>query len=189
MSKTQNKRIPEVPEKTRDGDNLFRQEGTAMKKQIINETFSLQIPDSFEILSETALLEMYRNSPNPFLWGARDRENHVVLLALWKKSPLFLSWVTDLKTVVKKDEQLTRKAHEGYVYRLLEFFSLQAGEEKAEGYRFSYEKEGITQISNNFLIRKGSTIYAFFGIGREENADADRDLIVRIMNSLESVDR
>ncbi len=159
-----------------------------MKKQIINETFSLQIPDSFEILSETTLLEMYRKSPNPFLWGARDRENHVVLLALWKKSPLFLSWVTDLKTVVKKDEQLTRKAYEGYGYRLLEFFSLQAGKEKAEGYRFSYEKEGIPQISNNFLIRKGSTIYAFFGIGREENADADRDLIVRIMNSLESVE-
>ena len=58
-----------------------------MKKQIINETFSLQIPDSFEILSETTLLEMYRKSPNPFLWGARNRENHVVLLALWKKSP------------------------------------------------------------------------------------------------------
>ena len=86
--------------------------------------------------------------------------------------------------MVKKDEQLTRKAYEGYGYRLLEFFSLQAGKEKAEGYRFSYEKEGIPQISNNC-----STIYAFFGIGREENADADRDLIVRIMNSLESVDR
>ena len=158
-----------------------------MGRQTLNETFTLQIPDQFEILTEADLRGMYRNAGDPFQWGARDRENHVILLALWKQYPAILSWTLDLKAVAKKNEQLTRRAHEGHGYRFLEFFSMQAGEEKAEGYRFSYETEGITQVSSNYLIRNGRTVYAFMCIGREENADRDRDMMSQVMKTLQYV--
>ena len=157
-----------------------------MSRQTINDTFTLQIPDRLEILSEADLRGMSRNGGDPFRWGVRDPENHVVLVALWKQYPLLLSWALDLKSIVKKNEQLTARAHAPYNYRFLEFFSMQAGDENAEGYRFSYDRDGITQACNSFLIKDGRTIYAFLCVGREENRDADRETITRIMSTLES---
>ena len=156
-----------------------------MSKQTINDTFTLEIPDRFEVLSEEDLRGMYRNAGDPFQWGVRDTENHVIIVALWKKYPALLSWTLDLKAIVKKNEQLTGQAHAEHSYRFLEFFSMQAGDEKAEGYRFTYEKEGVTQACSNFLIKDGRTIYAFICVGREENMDADRETITRIMATLE----
>ena len=156
-----------------------------MSKQTINDTFTLEIPDRFEVLSEEDLRGMYRNAGDPFQWGVRDTENHVIVVALWKKYPALLSWTLDLKAIVKKNEQLTGQAHAEHGYRFLEFFSMQAGDEKAEGYRFTYEKEGATQACSNFLIRDGRTIYAFICVGREENMDADRETITQIMATLE----
>lgn len=156
-----------------------------MSRQTINDTFTLQIPDRFEVLTEEELRKMYRNAGDPFQWGVRDAENHVIIVALWKKYPVLLSWMLDLKAIAKKNEELTRKAHEGHGYRFLEFFSMQAGNEKAEGYRFTYDKEGVAQTASNFLIKDGRTIYAFICVGREENQDADWDMIKQVMGTLE----
>ena len=156
-----------------------------MKQQIINDTFALQIPDGFEILTEDDLRKMYRNAGDPFRWGVRDTENHVIILALWKKYPALLSRTLDLKAIVKKNEQLTGKAHAAHGYRFLEFFSMQAGDEEAEGYRFSYDKEGMTQVCSNCLVRDGRTIYAFMCVGREENLETDWETFRRMMETLE----
>ena len=157
----------------------------AINRQTINDTFTLQIPDHYDVLTEEDLRGMYRNAGDPFMWGVRDPENHKIIVAIWKQYPALLSWTLDLKAIVKRNEQLTGKAHAGHGYRFLEFFSMQAGEEKAEGYRFAYDTEGITNVSNNFLIRDGRTIYAFMCVGRESNMDADRDEFRQIMETLE----
>jgi len=156
-----------------------------MGRQTINETFTLQIPDGFEVLTEEDLGKMYRNIGDSFGWGVRDTENHVIITVLWKQYPALLSRMLDLKAIVKKNEQLTGKAHAAHGYRFLEFFSMQAGDEKAEGYRFSYDKEGMTQVCSNYLIKDGRTIYAFMCVGREENMDADKETFRRIMETLE----
>ena len=156
-----------------------------MGRQTINETFTLQIPDGFEVLTEEDLGKMYRNIGDSFGWGVRDTENHVIITVLWKQYPALLSRMLDLKAIVKKNEQLTGKAHAAHGYRFLEFFSMQAGDEKAEGYRFSYDKEGMTQVCSNCLIKDGRTIYAFMCVGREENMDADKETFRQIMETLE----
>ena len=79
----------------------------------------------------------------------------------------------DMKSLAKRNAELTAKAHEGYGYRFLDFISLQA------------EKDGITQVSNNLLVRDGKMIYSFILAGREENAAQDRDLFLEIMRTLE----
>ena len=156
-----------------------------MSRQTINDTFTLQIPDRFEVLTEENLRKMYRDVGDPFQWGVRDPENHVIIMALWKQYPALLSWTLNLKDIVKKNEQLTGRVHAEHGYRLLEFFSMQAGTEKAEGYRFAYDNDGIRQVSSNCLIKKGRTIYAFLCVGREENMDADYAAFRQIMETLE----
>ena len=73
-----------------------------MGRQTINETFTLQIPDGFEVLTEEELGKMYRNVGDPFGWGARDTENHVIITVLWKQYPALLSRMLDLKAIVKR---------------------------------------------------------------------------------------
>ena len=57
-----------------------------MARQTINDTFTLQIPDSFEVLTEDDLRSMYRNVGDPFGWGVRDTENHLIITAIWKNT-------------------------------------------------------------------------------------------------------
>ena len=156
-----------------------------MDRQTINDTLTLEIPDSFELLSGEDLRGMYRNAGDPFRWGVRDPENHRIIVALWKQYPALLAWTLDLKAIAKKNEQLTRRAHEGHGYQFLEFFSMRAGEEKAEGYRFAYDREGVTQVSSSFLLKDGRTVYAFICIGREENMETDLAVFNQIMETLE----
>ena len=156
-----------------------------MDRQIINDAFILQLPDSFEVLTEKELRGMYLNAGDPFRWGARDTENHVVFLVLWKQYPGIVSRMLDLKAMVKRNEQLTRKAHDGHDYQLLVFFSQQAGENKAEGYCFSYDRQGVAQVCHNFLVRDGRTIYTFMCVGRKENMERHREMINQVMKTLE----
>ena len=158
-----------------------------MSRQIINDTFALQVPDSFELISPEELQGMSRNGGDPFQWGVRNREKHIMILALWKKYPAILSWMADLKSIAKRNQELAAKGYAGHGYKFREYLSWQAGEEKAEGYRFTYNVENISQTVINLLVKNGKMIYAFTFGGRTENADEDLAAFRGIMESLESI--
>ena len=46
-----------------------------------------------------------------------------MILVLWKQYPALLVRIAGLKTIVSRNEQLTRKVYEGHDYRLLGFSS------------------------------------------------------------------
>lgn len=155
-----------------------------MSKQTINNVISLEIPDSFQLMSSEELRDMSKNGGDPYRWGVRDRENHVLITVMWKEYSVILAWLADLKAIAKKNEQMTGKAYGKHEYRLLGFDSLKAGETKADGYRFSYSVEGIQQIVTNYLIKNGKTVYAFMCVGREENMATDLAMFRSVMESL-----
>ena len=156
-----------------------------MSRQTVNDTFILQIPDHYEPMSAEDLRELSRNGGDPYQWGVRDRENHVMIVASWKEYPALLARLADLKSIARKNEQLTGGVYEGHDYRLLGFCSMQAGDVKAEGYRFSCRAEGVAQVMNSFLIKDGKTVYAFLCCGWEENTAADQAVFREILESLQ----
>ena len=155
-----------------------------MKEQMRNGVFSLQIPDTFELMTPEELHELSRNGGDAYQWGVRDLENHVMIVALWKQYPSLIAWMSDPKAIAKKNEQLTHKAYGEYGYRFLGFSSLQAGDEKAEGYSFSYSVKSIKQVIQNHLIKDGKTVYAITCAGREENIAADQTMFREVMENL-----
>jgi len=155
-----------------------------MNQQKINDTFTLQIPDSLAPMSSRELEELSRNGGDPCRWGAWDRENHVMMTALWKDYPALLARLADLKAIAKRNEQLTRKAYEKHDYRLLGFDTLQAGETKAMGYRYTYRAGDIRQAVTCWLIKDGRTVYALMCNGREENSAADQAMFRGAMEGL-----
>ena len=159
------------------------------KEQTINGAFTLQLPDTFEFMSDKELGELSRGGGDPYQWGVRDKERHVVILALWKRYPSLLARMSDLKAIAKKNERQTRKVYEGYDYRSLGLTSLQTGEINAEGYSFSYRLKDITQVVQCFLIKDNSIVYSIACVGREENIDADREMFQEIIKSLHGLER
>ena len=67
-----------------------------MNRLTVNDTFTLQIPDHYEVLTEADLRGMYRNAGDPFMWGVRDTENHRIIVAIWKQYPALLSWTLEI---------------------------------------------------------------------------------------------
>ena len=166
---------------------MLKQKGLYMSKQTINNTFSLTVPDSFEPVSGKELQELSSHGGDPYRWGVRDREKHVLLIAMWKQYFPLLAWLADLKAMAKKNEQMTRKVYEKHNYKLLGFESMRIGDIKAEGYRFSYSVENIRQTVTNYLVKDGKTVYALMCFGREENLAADQAEFRGIMESLRRV--
>ncbi len=158
-----------------------------MSTQIINETFSLQLPDTFEPIPAEELRRLSEGGGDPVGWGARDRENHVMVLAMWKQYPALLARLADPKALAKKNEQLTRRLYEGHGYRLLGFFSGPAAGGQGEGYRFAYTAENNPHVRGTLLVKHGRTVYSFLIAGREENMNADQETFRRITESLKAV--
>ena len=151
-----------------------------MSIETINGTVEIEVPDGFYIMSAEELRQVYQ-SEDPNRWGMRDKERHIIITVMWKAyhvlSGLFLS---DLKAVCKKNEQLSSKGYAGHDYRCDGFFSLSVNGQPAEGYRFSYRVEDAEQSAETILIRQGKTIYSVTFAGRAEKKAADQEVFAGI---------
>lgn len=155
-----------------------------MSTQTVNGAFTLQVPESFEAMSPEELRKVSQ-SGDPFGWGVRGRERHVMILAMWKRYPALLARIADLKAMARKNQRLTAGMYAGHGYRFLEYLSGQAGEEKAEGYRYMYSVGDISQVNTCFLIKAGNMVYSIICAGREENRDKDLAMIREVLGSFQ----
>ena len=154
-----------------------------MSKATINESSTLEIPDSFSPMDAGELRKLFRND-DPDRWGTWDRENHVMITVMWKDYPKLLARFADLKTVCRKNEQLSGKGYAGHEYRCGGFFSTAAGELPAEGYSFSYQIGDISQSAETVLFKQGRTIYSMTCAGRAENRAADHETFAGILKGV-----
>ena len=110
-----------------------------------HQTVSIEYPDSFHPMTDEELRQVYRCvSPKP--WGVWDKENHVMLLVLWKDYPLLLAKLTDLNTACKASARQNRKGYAGLDFLFEDFFSSTAAGKPAEGYTFTYSVSGVPSI-------------------------------------------
>ena len=57
--------------------------GKTMKREIINNAFSIALPEEFLRMSPEELRQLYRDD-NPDRWGAWDHDRHVIITIQWK---------------------------------------------------------------------------------------------------------
>lgn len=159
-----------------------------MALQTINDSLTLTIPDPFSVMEAEELHQLSRHGGDPFRWGARDRERHVILAAVWKQYPAPLLFLAGLKSMARRNLELVRKACPGRELRSVEFLSIHAGEFPAEGYRFTYSEGDMPQTQTTFLLKKGRVVYGLLCFGREENRAADQSMFLGVMDSLRTAD-
>lgn len=151
-----------------------------MSMETVNGTVEFEVPDGFSVMSAEELRQAYRNE-DPNRWGIRDEERHIIVTVMWKAYTGLLGlFLSDLKAVCKKNEQLSSKGYAGHGYRCGGFFSLSVDGQPAEGYRFSYRVGDVEQSAETILIRQGRTIYSVTFAGRAENQAADQEVFAGI---------
>ena len=152
-----------------------------MSRETINGAVEVEVPDGFYVMSAEELRQVYQ-SDDPNRWGIWDKERHIMMTVIWKAySGLAGLFLSDLKAVCKKNEQLSSKGYAGHGYRCDGFFSLSVDGQPAEGYRFSYRVEDVEQSAETILFRHGKTIYSVTFVGRAENKAADQDVFAGII--------
>jgi len=152
-----------------------------MSREVINGTVEIEVPDGFHVMSAEELRQAYRNE-DPNRWGMWDKERHIIVTVMWKAYRGLLGlFLSDLKEVCKKNEQLNSKGYAGHGYRCDGFFSLSVDGQQAEGYRFSYRVGDAEQSAETILMRQGKTIYSVTFAGRAENKAADQDVFAGII--------
>ncbi len=159
-----------------------------MGKELINGTVTLEMPESFRTMSAEELRKAYQ-SDETNRWGARDPEGHAILTVMWKDYPLLLSRLADLKTICKKNEQLSARGYAGHGYRCEGFFSAAAGGQPAEGYRFTYTAGETEQAAETVLFKRNRTVYSLTWVGRPENREADRETFAGILAGMSFGDK
>ena len=150
---------------------------------INNQAFSIRVPDGFEPMTAEELEKLYRDE-NPDRWGVWNRERHVMLTVLWKRYPVLVGALADVKAIARRNQQLTEKGYAGHDFRPGGFFSMQADGLPLEGYRFSYRIGDVVQNAETVLMKKQKTIYNITCTGREENADENAETFREIIGSL-----
>ncbi len=152
-------------------------------KEFIGHSLSIAIPDGFHVMDSQELQQVFL-SYDPNRWGIWNKETHVRVTVLWKDYPLLLSKLADLKTVCRKNEQMTAKGYAGHNYLCGRFFSVTVAGQSAEGYSFTYSIDDIRQSAETVLIKKGKTIYSITCVGRVENKTADHEAFTEMLKTV-----
>lgn len=154
-----------------------------MSRQTVNEDFELKVPDAFQLMSREELEKNFQDG-NSNRWGMQNPESQVMITILWKKYPALLAGIASLKTMVKRNQQLISRGYAGRGYRLNEYYSLQAGDTQAEGYRFTFRQGDAVRAVDTCLLKHGKVVYSAACLGPEENKKADQAMFRKILSSL-----
>ena len=151
---------------------------------MIHDALSLSLPPSFARMSLEELGQLFRDDDSN-RWGAWDKVCHTMFIVSWKKYGALLFHLADLKGIAKRNESLNQKGYGGHGYKLLGFFSMNAGQIPLEGYRFSYRLGDITQVAPTVLLKHKNTVYSITCLGREENSKVDENLFTEVVTGLQ----
>ena len=109
-----------------------------------------------------------------------------MITALWQRYNPLLAWLADMKALVKRNEQLTRRCYQENGYRLDGFFSRRVCGMAGEGYRYACRPGDMDQEIETVLIKKGSVVYSLNCIGRPENRQAYLALFDAILDGMQA---
>ena len=140
-----------------------------MTSEKINGKLTLEIPEGFQLMSADDLFKLYKENKYD-RWGIWDRDRHIVITVSWQRVPALTSFLADVKSIAKRNQQLAEKGYAGHNYRGEGQFSAEAGNAHLEGYRFSYDLQGVRQKAETLLMKYEKVIYNFTCVSREEGS-------------------
>lgn len=154
-----------------------------MKKALVNEELSITYPNAFRDMELTELQlafgVAYKN-----MWGIRDEKHHAIIAVIWKEANAFLQKLVSTTSLTKQYEKGMRKALGSYNYALDGFFTTEVANLPAEGFRYSYERDGVGQTGEAVVFRRGRCSYTLYYYTQTSKAGANRAMYEDLLASL-----
>ena len=133
----------------------------------IDNELLLTAPDGFHELTEDERSKM--NMPWAGEWvGIADPERHIVVTAGAKKAGLLAGWLLSAKDLAKNMEKQIGGATASFGYRAEGPTSCLIAGEKACGFRYAYEAQGIAMCAESCVIKLRGKICWLHLYAREE---------------------
>jgi len=154
-----------------------------MSTYTINGEIRLEAPEGFKLMTAEEMAKI-SNGDASGRFGLWDKEHHVMLLADWKRYNALWLKLTDIRKIAKRNEELNRKPYANFSYKGQRTLSRTIGGLEAEGYRFSFRVEDVSQSAACMLVLHGNNVYRFTMNGRTENLEENEDLFAAVLDSV-----
>ena len=141
----------------------------------LNQQLTISFPEGFRVMDEAerSKLNVLGKGPGECI---TDPERHVVMSFGWKAVGL-AALLLSAKDAAGKAESDICKAMSGYGYHLGGFLSREVGGEKAEGFAFDYEAQGIRMYAESFVVKYKKVLYFLHFYTRRELKNTRRILV------------
>ena len=149
-----------------------------------NDKLILSYPDGFHVMDDTEKSDMrfYNGSSGTCL---SDPERHILVSIGWNPIKGLSALLIRAEDAAKKMETGIRKPMQQYDYRLIGFVSKEIGNEKAEGFSYEYETQGIPMYGESYVVRHDGVLYYLNCYLRKELANESLEVWNAILSSAE----
>lgn len=154
------------------------------KEAIINNEIKLSYPEHYDVLSGDEMRELYKNDDTN-RWVVRNKDEHVTIAVLWQSYNRIVAALADLKSTAVRNEQLMSNGLRAYNYKCDEFISEEVCGQKAQGYCYEYEIDGIIQHAKTLLFKAGKNIYGITCYTRGPMSEYAANLFGEVLASIE----
>lgn len=154
-----------------------------MGKALIHDELQVTTPATFVQMSAEELTQAFIDD-NPNRWGARDVRHHLMFVVMWQDSNALLVKLLSTNALIKRAEKLSAKAYRDHNYQLVGFFARTLGDIETEGFEFTYELQGVQQVGQDIIFKRGKTCYTLYWVERKGAAKSAERAREAILNSL-----
>ena len=152
-------------------------------ENVLNDEMRIPIPEGFYVMSdeERNSISKGQTAPN---WVMADEDKHILFSVSWKVIPKIASFLLSTKDMAKSMKKRYGEAAEGAGYNFGEIRKIMIGGEKAYGYPFSYEAEGVAMCGDSIVVKKGKTCYFFHTYYREAMKEENEKLLEELYGTI-----
>lgn len=138
-----------------------------MRDLPIDGELRLRYPDGFHELTDDERSRL--NTPWPGQWvGISDPERHIIVTAGSKKAGLLAGLLLNARDLAGNAEKRIRAAMTPYGYRAGDPTERKIAGERAVGFRYAYEAQGIAMCAESCVFKRRGRIYDLHVYAREE---------------------
>lgn len=152
-------------------------------ENVLNDEMRVPLPEGFHVMSDEERNSISKGQKAPD-WVMADEERHILFSASWKAIPAFASFLLGAKDMAKNMKKRYGEAAESAGYTFGEIRKIMIGGEKAYGYPFSYEAEGVAMCGDSIVVKKGKNYYFFHTYYREAMKEESEKLLEELYGSI-----
>lgn len=119
---------------------------------------TLSWPDGFHVMDEAERkkLTFYGDGPSEAI---SDPDRHITVSVGWKPLGGFAGMLLGARDVAKDMAKKLSRPMQAYGWRSGGALTKVVGGEKAEGFSYEYEAQGISMVGESYAIKRGKTLY------------------------------